>query len=136
MTEAGRVERVIAALESHPILRGCPEGTVARVVEVGTVQSFAPGELLSREGDPADYWLLCQGSVRVLYRSEAGVEVTVKLFGAPAAWAEMAVRAPESSAASAVSRAMAAVSSSRQAARRRSRIGSDISGSQESAPPK
>lgn len=82
---------VRAALDSHPLLVGCPDGTIARMIELGRVQAFEPKEFLSREGEVADYWLLCSGSVRVLYRSEEGVEVTVKLFAAPAAWAEMEV---------------------------------------------
>jgi CRP-like cAMP-binding protein len=80
-----------AALAAHPLLRGCDDDARAAVLAAGRVQAFAPGDVLSREGDVADYWLLCAGSVRVFYRSANGAEVTVKLFAAPAAWAEMEV---------------------------------------------
>ncbi len=83
--------RARAALLTHPLLAGCAAGFHDAVFERARVASFAPGALLSREGDPADYWFLCVGSTRVFYRSPLGVEVTVKLFSAPAAWGEMEV---------------------------------------------
>ncbi len=53
---------------------------------------FRAGEQLTREGDDVEfYWLLLSGSVRVYYTSVQGFEVTVKIFAAPAAWAEMQI---------------------------------------------
>ena len=83
--------RARAALAIHPLLAGCAPAFVDTVLTRARVVTFAPGELLSREGDPADYWFLCAGSTRVFYRSPLGIEVTVKLFSAPAAWGEMEV---------------------------------------------
>lgn len=88
-TERGAKAR--AALERHPLLAGCDTHVVDEILLHGAVLEFAPGAVMSREGDAADYWLLCSGSVRVFYRSPTGAEVTVKLFSAPAAWAEMEV---------------------------------------------
>ncbi len=85
------VEQVRAALPRHPLLAGCTAAVIESVLAHGRIEVFEPGSLLSREGDVADYWLLCRGSTRVFYRSASGVEVTVKLFSAPAAWAEMEV---------------------------------------------
>lgn len=85
------VARARAALERHPVLAGCAPGFAEEVLRRGRVVAFAPGEPLSREGEVADYWFLCAGSTRVFYRSPLGTEVTVKLFSAPAAWAEMEV---------------------------------------------
>jgi CRP-like cAMP-binding protein len=82
---------VEAALPTHPLLAGCASSTIDAVRDAGRAVVFAPGDELSREGEEADYWLLCKGSVRVFYRSPSGAEVTVKLFAAPAAWAEMEV---------------------------------------------
>jgi CRP/FNR family transcriptional regulator, cyclic AMP receptor protein len=79
------------ALTQHPLLDGCDARMVDDLLAHGALETFAPGAMLSREGDPADYWLLLIGSVRVFYRSPTGAEVTVKLFSAPAAWAEMEV---------------------------------------------
>lgn len=80
-----------AALTQHPLLAGCDARMVDEVLAHGVLETFAPGAMLSREGEPADYWLLLRGAVRVFYRSPTGAEVTVKLFSAPAAWAEMEV---------------------------------------------
>ncbi|MBK7865493.1 MAG: Crp/Fnr family transcriptional regulator [Archangiaceae bacterium] len=78
------------ALARHPLLQGLEPEVRARFLTDGEVVVYAPGEFLSREGDPsAFYWLLCSGSVRVFYASPEGFEVTVKIFAAPAAWAEM-----------------------------------------------
>jgi CRP/FNR family transcriptional regulator, cyclic AMP receptor protein len=89
--DAPPLAKARAALLTHPLLAGCDGSVVDDVLAHGVVESFAPGAMLSREGDAADYWLLCSGSVRVFYRSPTGAEVTVKLFQAPAAWAEMEV---------------------------------------------
>lgn len=83
--------RARVGLEQHPLLAGCARAFANTVLERGRVVSFAPGEVLSREGEPAEYWFLCAGSTRVFYRSPLGIEVTVKLFSAPAAWGEMEV---------------------------------------------
>lgn len=83
--------RARTALATHPLLAGCSRSFADTLLERARVVSFAPGEALSREGDPADYWFLCAGSTRVFYRSPLGTEVTVKLFSAPAAWGEMEV---------------------------------------------
>ena len=81
-----------ASLEKHPILAGAGIGCVDEVLDAGLVRSYAPGEFLSREGQKAwAYWFLLSGSVRVFYTSPDGDEITVKLFAAPAAWAEMQV---------------------------------------------
>lgn len=93
MTQTGTplIPRIRAALTAHPLLNGVPQAFVARVVAAGEPLTFAPGEMLSREGERADYWFLTHGSTRVYYSSPSGLEVTVKIFRAPAAWAEMEV---------------------------------------------
>jgi CRP-like cAMP-binding protein len=85
-------QRAIAALVGHPLLVGTTAEARSTIAARGRLQTFEPGEFLSREGDPAeDYWLLLLGSVRVFYTSPDGFEVTVKVFRAPAAWAEIEV---------------------------------------------
>lgn len=88
MKERDVVDRVAA----HPLLVGIDEEGRAAVRAAGIVATYAPGEWLSREGDEAaHYWLLLGGSVKVSYTSPDGFEVIVKVFHAPAAWAEMEV---------------------------------------------
>ena len=92
MVRSTAVAALRTALDSHPILAGLSSSALDDVWQSGVVEHFEPGAALSREGDPArHYWLLLSGSVKVSYLSPDGFEVTVKLFGAPAAWAEMQV---------------------------------------------
>jgi CRP/FNR family transcriptional regulator len=101
-----RAARAAALLAQHPLLREvgrAPHDTkaagdlergrcAAALVEAGVIERFAADAYLSREGDPAlHYWFLLSGSVRVSYASPEGFEVVVKVFHAPAAWAEMEV---------------------------------------------
>lgn len=76
-------------LTGHPVFFGVDPVCVDTVLEVGVLKEYAPNSYLTREGDAAQfYWLLVSGSVRVFNASPAGLEVTVQLFGAPAAWGE------------------------------------------------
>jgi CRP/FNR family transcriptional regulator len=76
-------------LERHPVFAGVQAGCVAEVAAAGIARQFEPGEFLTRESDPAQfYWLLLKGSVRAFCTSKSGQEVTMQLFGAPATWAE------------------------------------------------
>lgn len=84
--------RLRAAFDAHPICAPLESGARDALWSSGRVCRFAPGEHLTREGDAVDfYWLLLKGSVRVYYASSEGFEVTVKIFAAPAAWAEMQI---------------------------------------------
>ncbi len=83
--------RVRGLLTKHPLLAGVVPSVVERIASMGTILIFNPGEDMSREGEVADYWLLLSGSARVFYSSPSGFQVTVKLFGAPAAWGEIEV---------------------------------------------
>lgn len=84
--------RLRSLFGAHPILQGVPAGAVDALFARAVTKTYAPGETLTREGDKAwAYWFLVAGNVRVFYTSPEGLEVTVKLFAAPAAWAEMQV---------------------------------------------
>ena len=83
--------KVREALAGHPLLAGVPPELIDRIVREGSIEVFEAGQMLSREGEPADYWFLTSGSTRVYYSSPSGFQVTVKIFRAPAAWAEMEV---------------------------------------------
>ena len=81
-----------ARFAAHPVTASLSAGARAAMWAAGRVVRFAPGEHLTREGDDVGYyWLLLAGSVRVFYASASGLEVTVKIFAAPAAWAEMQI---------------------------------------------
>ena len=76
-------------LERHPVFAQVPRACLEEVAACGVSRQYAPGDFMSREGDPAQfYWLLLRGSARAFCASRGGQEVTVQLFGAPAAWGE------------------------------------------------
>jgi CRP-like cAMP-binding protein len=81
---------VIAGLLGHPVFAGVPRASAEAVLKSGALRTFNPGEHVAREGDRAEHYaLLASGSLRVFYSSRDGAEVTVQLYGAPAAWGEI-----------------------------------------------
>jgi CRP/FNR family cyclic AMP-dependent transcriptional regulator len=79
-------------LRAHPILKDVDDVGIDAIATAGIVKTYCAGDVLTREGDKAwAYWFLVVGHTRVFYTSPEGLTVTVKLFAAPAAWAEMQV---------------------------------------------
>lgn len=92
VTERVQRARLRAAFDQHPISASLDDAGREALWSAGALRRFPSGEHLSREGDDvAFYWLLLSGAVRVYYASVDGAEVTVKIFAAPAAWAEMQI---------------------------------------------
>ena len=84
--------RLRAGFAAHPIVAQLNEEGREALWSAGRLCQFQPAEHLTREGADVDfYWLLLRGTVRVYYTSVDGFEVTVKIFAAPAAWAEMQI---------------------------------------------
>jgi CRP-like cAMP-binding protein len=74
----------------HPVFAGVPYACVDRLLLAGVMTTYEPGEHIAREGDVADqYCLLAKGSVRAYFTSRDGLEMTSRLYGAPAAWGEI-----------------------------------------------
>ncbi len=81
---------VAGLLRVHPVFATVDASCIGATIRAGIERTYGPGETLCTEGDAAEYyWLLLSGSVRMFYASPAGLEVTVQLFGAPAAWGEV-----------------------------------------------
>lgn len=77
-------------LARHPVFEGVEPDLLAEFVRRGQVLRPADGAEVLSEGDPEPaFFVLLAGSVKVLYRSEQGVEVVVKLLEAPAVFGEM-----------------------------------------------
>lgn len=97
MTEPTQVSALSTALarttfDAHPLVSSLAASTRDAIWSCARVRVFEPGAALTREGDPVlFYWMLISGTVRVSYTSPDGLEVTVKIFAAPAAWAEMQI---------------------------------------------
>jgi CRP/FNR family transcriptional regulator, cyclic AMP receptor protein len=58
------------SLSAHPFFTGLPAGLVQRLTPAALERSYEPGELLVRDGDPADRFLL-------LYEGKAALEVVL-----------------------------------------------------------
>jgi CRP-like cAMP-binding protein len=85
-------ETIRNLLRAHPILAGVGDDGIAAIIAAGVIKHYRAEDVLTREGDKAwAYWFLVVGHTRVFYTSPEGLTVTVKLFAAPAAWAEMQV---------------------------------------------
>jgi CRP-like cAMP-binding protein len=86
------IESIRALVRAHPLVAGVDDEGVSAIVRAGVIKHYRANDVLTREGDKAwAYWFLLVGHTRVYYTSPEGLTVTVKLFAAPAAWAEMQV---------------------------------------------
>lgn len=75
---------------SHPLLDGVDPEHIERVFARGRRSHLEPGARCIQEGDaPATFWMMLSGAARIFYVSEEGLEVTVKLLRAPAAFGEL-----------------------------------------------
>lgn len=76
--------RSVALLRRSPIWSDAEEGLCRAVLGRAQLESGPAGELILRRAEKAEHVvLLVEGLVRVFYQSEAGQQVTVKLFPAP-----------------------------------------------------
>jgi CRP-like cAMP-binding protein len=67
----------------HPFAQDMPPRVVARLADFATEAEFAPGDVIFREGDPANrFYLLLEGKVALeTFLGEAGI-ATVQTLGA------------------------------------------------------
>lgn len=79
-----------ALLRAHPLLTGVEAAQVTALEARSRIEVLSAEAPCIREGDaPEAFWLLLSGSARVFFVSEEGLEVTVKIFCAPAAFGEI-----------------------------------------------
>lgn len=83
--------RWVMALANLPILGDASSRTVERMIASATFKRFAPGQLVVREGEPAEhFYALLDGAVRAVLAHSCGLEFTPVIFRAPAQFAELA----------------------------------------------
>ncbi len=80
----------IGALRRHPIWRDATDASIRELLRQGRQVRLRPGENLLTAGEEAQsIFLLLEGAVRVFYPAKGkDLEVTVKLFWAPAAFGD------------------------------------------------
>jgi CRP-like cAMP-binding protein len=69
-------------LSQAPIFRTLSAEDRVRVAQVAHVKSYAKGDLLFREGDPAEsFFVVCTGRAKVFKMTPAGKDVILEIFG-------------------------------------------------------
>ncbi|MBI2373675.1 MAG: Crp/Fnr family transcriptional regulator [Deltaproteobacteria bacterium] len=83
---------IVAALRRHPIWRDADDTALRLLVQGARVEDSRPGQMLVREGQPADrIHLLVDGAARTFYvATRARPELTVKLLRSPSAFGDVA----------------------------------------------
>lgn len=70
-------------LRKIPLFRRVTPDDRARIADVSHVTRYAQGELIFREGDPAETFLtIIEGRVKVFKATPAGKEIILEIFGA------------------------------------------------------
>jgi CRP-like cAMP-binding protein len=83
-------DELVAHLRRNEIFGRTAPATLDRLAGLADVLSFDKDGRILEEGDPSEHlFVLLSGVVGVFYSSEDGVDVLVKIFGAPAVFGEM-----------------------------------------------
>lgn len=81
---------LLATLQENTVFAGVPRDKLARLLLRAELLRLEPGARVLEEGDPSeDVFVLVRGFAGVFYSSPDGIDVLVKLFGAPAVFGEM-----------------------------------------------
>jgi CRP/FNR family transcriptional regulator len=76
-----RAERILAALQSLPVFRGLSPEDQRRLAALASLREHQRGDVLWREGDPADHLtVIVRGRVKIVRQAEAG-DVILEIFG-------------------------------------------------------
>lgn len=87
---SGRTPALLARLRENPVLAQGSDAGLRALAERADVLSFGVGErILDEGGEPDALYAMLEGTVGVFYSSEDGVDVLVKVFGAPSIFGEM-----------------------------------------------
>ncbi len=88
--ESMRREELIKNLKKNEIFAKMADASFDELVGLAEVYTVETGGRVLEEGDPSDHlFILIRGVVGVFYSSPDGIDVLVKVFGAPAVFGEM-----------------------------------------------
>ncbi|HEY1097407.1 MAG TPA: Crp/Fnr family transcriptional regulator [Myxococcota bacterium] len=83
-------DELLGHLRRNEIFAGVDDARLGRLVDVAEVLTFDKDGRILEEGDASEHlFVLIKGVVGVFYSSADGVDVLVKIFGAPAVFGEM-----------------------------------------------
>jgi HlyB family type I secretion system ABC transporter len=94
MSEVAPSEESLRVLDELPAFRAMPDDVRRVVGEAFEPVAYDFGQVIVREGDPADaFYVVVSGSARVLKRAENGEEVPLNLLGRGESFGEMSLLA-------------------------------------------
>jgi ATP-binding cassette subfamily B protein len=92
MSEVAPSEESLRVLDELPAFRAMPDDVRRVVGEAFEPVAYDFGQVIVREGDPADaFYVVVSGSARVLKRAENGEEVPLNLLGRGESFGEMSL---------------------------------------------
>jgi CRP-like cAMP-binding protein len=86
------IERDVETLRKIPLFTGLPTARLKLIAYTAEVVEFAPGELIVRQGDPADaVYIVTEGEADVVLRDTEGHDITLTTMGRNSLFGETAV---------------------------------------------
>ena len=86
------LERDVETLRNIPLFTGLPTARLKLIAYTAEVVQFAPGEVMVRQGDPADgVYIITEGEAEVLIEEADGHELQVATMGRNGLFGETAV---------------------------------------------
>ncbi len=86
------LERDVETLRNIPLFAGLPTARLKLIAYTAEVVQFAPGEVIVRQGDPADaVYIIVEGEAEVWLASAGGREIQLNTMGANTIFGETGV---------------------------------------------
>jgi CRP-like cAMP-binding protein len=86
------LEKDVETLRNIPLFAGLPTARLKLIAYTAEIMSFAPGEVIVRQGDPADaVYIITEGEAEVLLTNDEGREIPLTTMGRNTLFGEIAV---------------------------------------------
>jgi CRP-like cAMP-binding protein len=86
------LEKDVETLRNIPLFAGLPTARLKLIAYTAEIVSFEPGEVIVRQGDPADaVYIITEGEAEVLLTGDEGREIPINTMGRNTLFGEIAV---------------------------------------------
>jgi len=86
------LEKDVETLRNIPLFAGLPTARLKLIAYTAEIVSFEPGEVIVRQGDPADaVYIIAEGEAEVLLTNDEGREIPLNTMGRNTLFGEIAV---------------------------------------------
>jgi CRP-like cAMP-binding protein len=86
------LEKDVETLRNIPLFTGLPTARLKLIAYTAEIVSFEPGEVIVRQGDPADaVYIITEGGAEVLLTKDDGSEIPINTMGRNTLFGEIAV---------------------------------------------